>query len=52
MWLDLEWSYTSSEAAFSKGAVTAQVRKIVHEVFAAFESGSIQQIIYQIGERC
>ena len=51
MWLDLEWSYTTSEAAFSKGAVTAEVRKIVHEVFAGFESGSIQQIIYQIGEK-
>ena len=51
MWLDLEWTYTAPEAAFSKGAVTAQVRKIVHEVFAGFESGSIQQIIYQIGEK-
>jgi len=49
MWLDLEWSYASPEAAFSKGAVTAGVRQIVHEVFAGFESGSIQQVIYQIG---
>ena len=51
MWLDLDWSYTSSEAAFSRGAVTARVRQLVHEVFAAFESGSIQQIIYQIGTK-
>jgi urate oxidase / 2-oxo-4-hydroxy-4-carboxy-5-ureidoimidazoline decarboxylase len=51
MWLDLEWRYTSPEAAFSQGAITAEVRKIVHEVFAAFESGSIQQIIYQIGTK-
>ena len=51
MWLDLDWSYTSHDAAFNKGAVTAQVRKLVHEVFAAFESGSIQQVIYQIGTR-
>jgi urate oxidase len=51
MWLDLDWSYTSLEAAFTKGVVTAQVRKIVHEVFAGFESGSIQQIIYQIGTK-
>ena len=51
MWLDLEWSYTSPEAAFSKGAITAAVRKIVLGVFAGFESGSIQQIIYQVGEK-
>jgi urate oxidase / 2-oxo-4-hydroxy-4-carboxy-5-ureidoimidazoline decarboxylase len=51
MWLDVEWSYCSAEAGFSKGAVTAATRKVVHEVFAGFESGSIQQIIYQIGNR-
>jgi urate oxidase len=50
MWLDLDWSYTSTDAAFAGVAVTA-VRKIVHEVFAGFESGSIQQIIYQIGTK-
>lgn len=51
MWLDLDWSYTTPEAAFTKGAVTRSVRSLVHEVFAAFESGSIQQVIYQIGTR-
>jgi urate oxidase/2-oxo-4-hydroxy-4-carboxy-5-ureidoimidazoline decarboxylase len=51
MWLDLDWSYVSPDAAFTQGAVTAAVRKIVHEVFAGFESGSIQQVIYQIGSR-
>lgn len=51
MWLDLDWSYVSTEAAFSKGSITTQVRHIVHEVFHGFESGSIQQIIYQIGTR-
>jgi urate oxidase/2-oxo-4-hydroxy-4-carboxy-5-ureidoimidazoline decarboxylase len=51
MWLDLEWNYTNADAAFSKGAITAAVRKIVHEVFAGFESGSIQQIIYQTGQK-
>jgi urate oxidase/2-oxo-4-hydroxy-4-carboxy-5-ureidoimidazoline decarboxylase len=51
MWLDLDWSYTTPEAAFTKGAVTKAVRILVHEVFAAFESGSIQQVIYQIGTR-
>jgi urate oxidase len=51
MWLDLDWSYTSTDAAFSAGAVTKQVRSIVRQVFEGFESGSIQQIVYQIGEK-
>jgi urate oxidase / 2-oxo-4-hydroxy-4-carboxy-5-ureidoimidazoline decarboxylase len=29
----------------------ARVRHIVHDVFASFESGSIQQVIYQMGTR-
>ena len=51
MWLDLDWTYVSVDSAFSAGAVTKQVRRIVREVFEGFESGSIQQIIYQIGEK-
>jgi urate oxidase/2-oxo-4-hydroxy-4-carboxy-5-ureidoimidazoline decarboxylase len=51
MWLDLEWSYTKPDAAFSRGAVTARVRQIVRDVFTSFESGSIQQVIYQMGMR-
>jgi urate oxidase/2-oxo-4-hydroxy-4-carboxy-5-ureidoimidazoline decarboxylase len=51
MWLDLEWIYTESPAGFSFGAVTASVRGIVHQVFHGFESGSIQQVIYQIGTK-
>ncbi len=51
MWLDLEWLYTESAAAFSSGAVTRSVRGIVHDVFNGFESGSIQQVIYQIGTK-
>ncbi len=51
MWLDLDWIYTGHAAAFTSGAVTAGVRKLVHDVFDNFESGSIQQIIYQIGSR-
>jgi urate oxidase len=51
MWLDLDWSYTKTTAAFNQGAVTRQVRRIVHGVFAGFESGSIQEIIYQIGQK-
>ena len=49
MWLDLEWMYVTPAAAFSGGAVTARVRQIVRDVFASFESGSIQQVIYQMG---
>jgi urate oxidase len=43
MWLDLNWHATEP--------VGKHVRAIVHHVFAAFESGSIQQVIYQIGTR-
>ena len=49
MWLDLDWTYTSAEKAFSGGSVTAQVRTRVKELYAGFESGSIQEIIYQMG---
>ena len=51
MWMDLEWLYTEPAAAFSSGAITARVRTIVYEVFQCFESGSIQQVIYQIGTK-
>jgi urate oxidase/2-oxo-4-hydroxy-4-carboxy-5-ureidoimidazoline decarboxylase len=51
MWLDLEWLYTEPSAGFSSGAVTTTVRRIVREVFNGFESGSIQQVIYQIGTK-
>jgi urate oxidase len=49
MWLDLEWMYTGS--AFSGGTTTAAIRKLVHDVFASFDSGSIQEIIYQMGTK-
>jgi len=49
MGLSLDWLYTSTESAFSHGAVTAQVRALVYRVFHEFESGSIQQIIYKLG---
>ncbi len=51
MWLDLEWMYTDTAAAFHSGAVTRTVRGIVREVFHGFQSGSIQQVIYQIGTK-
>jgi urate oxidase / 2-oxo-4-hydroxy-4-carboxy-5-ureidoimidazoline decarboxylase len=49
MWLDLEWRYTSAEGAFTNGSVTGRVRQLVLDVFRSFESGSIQQVIYQMG---
>jgi urate oxidase/2-oxo-4-hydroxy-4-carboxy-5-ureidoimidazoline decarboxylase len=51
MWLDLEWRYVEPEAAFNGGQVAAAARRAVHDVFAAFESGSIQQLIHRIGTR-
>jgi len=51
MWLDLEWTYERPDAAFTGGAVTLLVRQTVREVFTSFESGSIQQVIYQMGTR-
>ena len=51
MWLDLDWSYVAREDAFSDGAITGHVRQLVHDTFDGFESGSIQQIIYQIGTK-
>lgn len=49
MWLDLDWTYTASNAAFSNGATAQALRQLVRDVFQSFESGSIQQVIYQIG---
>jgi len=49
MWLDLEWLYSSLESSCTNGKTTARVREIVQQVFQSFESGSIQEVIYQIG---
>ena len=51
MWLDLEWRYTNPEDALVSPGDVARIRDIVHDVFASFESGSIQQVIYQMGTR-
>jgi urate oxidase / 2-oxo-4-hydroxy-4-carboxy-5-ureidoimidazoline decarboxylase len=51
MWLDLEWHYTSTAAAFTNGRIVALARRIVTDVFQSFESGSIQQMIYQMGTK-
>jgi urate oxidase / 2-oxo-4-hydroxy-4-carboxy-5-ureidoimidazoline decarboxylase len=45
MWLDVDW--LCSQPA----TLTACVRQMVHHVFHFFESGSIQQVIYQIGTK-
>lgn len=51
MWLDLEWIYDTPASAWNEGCVSRQVRDIAFQTFGAFESGSIQQIIWQIGNR-
>ncbi|MCM3880804.1 MAG: urate oxidase [Vicinamibacterales bacterium] len=51
MWLDVEWGYTDVHQAFSDGEAVARVRNVVEDVFRSFESGSIQQVIYQMGTR-
>jgi urate oxidase/2-oxo-4-hydroxy-4-carboxy-5-ureidoimidazoline decarboxylase len=51
MWMDVEWIYTEPSLAFSGGAISTAVRKTIREVFDAFESGSIQQVIYKMGTR-
>ncbi|PWT98764.1 MAG: urate oxidase [Terriglobia bacterium] len=51
MWLDAEWLYAEPSAVSSGGSITAAVRSTVHEVFCNFDSGSIQQVIYQIGTK-
>ena len=51
MWLDVDWRYTTAQGAFGRNGVTSRVRQIVRDVFRTFESGSIQQVIYQMGTR-
>jgi urate oxidase len=51
MWLDLEWRYSDLQGAFSEGRAVDQARHVVLDVFRSFESGSIQQVIYQLGTR-
>ena len=51
MWLDLEWRYSAHDDAFNGGQVVRDMRRIVADVFRRFESGSIQQVIYQMGTR-
>ena len=51
MWLDVEWSYATLDAAFSDGRIPSRVRAIVMDVFKSFESASIQQIIHKMGTK-
>ncbi len=51
MWLDLEWQYVAPRAGLTDGAVSRAVAAMTRETFDAFESGSIQQVIYQLGTR-
>ena len=51
MWLDLEWTYTREASAYSEGHVASAIREMVYRTFGAFESGSIQQIIHQLGTK-
>jgi urate oxidase len=51
MWLDLSWTYIDPKSALSDGKVTAEVRRLVHDVFCKFESGSIQEVIYKLGNQ-
>ena len=51
MWLDVDWRYTASQAAFGRNGVTSRARQVIRDVFRTFESGSIQQVIYRMGTR-
>ena len=51
MWLDLDWTYINAANALGESSVTARVRRMVHDVFHNFESGSIQQVIYLLGTK-
>jgi urate oxidase/2-oxo-4-hydroxy-4-carboxy-5-ureidoimidazoline decarboxylase len=51
MWLDVEWRYVDPEAACNRSRTAQRVRSIVRDVFETIESGSIQQVIYQMGTK-
>ncbi|PYS29274.1 MAG: hypothetical protein DMG11_09620 [Acidobacteria bacterium] len=51
MWLDLDWLYDEPSNALNSGSVSTAIRRMVHDTFSGFESGSIQQVIYQIGTK-
>jgi urate oxidase / 2-oxo-4-hydroxy-4-carboxy-5-ureidoimidazoline decarboxylase len=51
MWLDLEWRCSAPEATFGQTGRGERIRALVRDVFESFESGSIQQVIYQMATR-
>jgi urate oxidase len=51
MWLDIDLHYREPAAAFTQGTCVATTRQIVADVFKTFESGSIQEVIYQMGTK-
>ena len=51
MWLDLEWTYTEPASASNGRANSAAIRRLTHQLFDGFDSGSIQEVIYQLGTR-
>jgi urate oxidase / 2-oxo-4-hydroxy-4-carboxy-5-ureidoimidazoline decarboxylase len=51
MWLDVDLHYRQPTGAFNQGACVATARATVSDVFTTFKSGSIQEVIYQMGTR-
>lgn len=51
MWLDLEWNYMTTASAFNGGALSRKVAEMTQETFDGLESGSIQQVMFQLGTR-
>jgi urate oxidase len=50
MWLDLEWRYSNPATGACSGDTTS-VRRIVRDLFGSYESGSIQQLIHEMGRQ-
>ena len=54
IFLDIGWTYTSAEDALSAGpryAASEQIADLARVTFGAFNSGSIQHLVHEIGTR-
>jgi urate oxidase / 2-oxo-4-hydroxy-4-carboxy-5-ureidoimidazoline decarboxylase len=51
LWLDLDLHYQRPSDALNQGRCVTAAREIVTATFKTFESGSIQQVIYQMGTK-
>jgi urate oxidase/2-oxo-4-hydroxy-4-carboxy-5-ureidoimidazoline decarboxylase len=51
MWLDLDWTYLDDGRRLQRRRRNEAGARSCESVFAGFESGSIQEIIYQIGQK-